>query len=78
MTIWENGKVREATPEEIKIMQEEPPVEYQIEALKQNLADTDYKAIKYAEGLLTDEEYAETKSLRQQWREEINQLEKEK
>ena len=77
MTIWENGKVREATPEEIKIIQEAPPVEYQIEQLKQNLADTDYVAIKYAEGLISDEEYAETKALRQQWREEINRLESE-
>jgi len=45
--------------------------------LKQKLASTDYKAIKYAEGELVDEEYAETKAQRKQWREEINRLQGE-
>lgn len=43
--------------------------------LKANLTATDYKAIKYAEGEITAEEYAETKEQRRAWREEINQLE---
>ena len=47
-----------------------------IAELKQCLFNTDYKAIKYAEGLMTDEEYAETKAQRQAWRDEINKLEK--
>ena len=47
----------------------------QIQELKGKLAETDYKAIKYAEGLLTEEEYAETKAQRQAWRDEINALE---
>ncbi len=42
--------------------------------LKKLLADSDYKAIKFAEGLLSVEEYAETKTLRQSWREELNKL----
>lgn len=46
-------------------------------ALKQKLQQTDYKAIKYSEGWLTEEEYAETKAERQRIREEINRLEQE-
>lgn len=45
--------------------------------LKTKLAGTDYKAIKYAEGWLTDEEYAPIKIKRQAIREEINKLERE-
>ena len=45
--------------------------------LKQKLQDTDYKAIKYSEGELSAEEYAETKAQRRAWREEINKLEEE-
>ena len=49
----------------------------QITLLKRNLSATDYQAIKYAEGELTAEEYAETKVKRKEWRAEINILEKE-
>ena len=45
-----------------------------ISALKARLAKTDYQAIKYAEGWLTDEEYAPIKAQRQVWRDEINRL----
>ena len=48
-----------------------------IAELKQKLQDTDYKAIKYSEGELSAEEYAETKAQRRAWREEINKLEEE-
>ena len=47
----------------------------EISELKKNLFDTDYKAIKYAEGLLTDEEYVEIKVQRELWRKRINELE---
>ena len=47
----------------------------QIKALMMLLKKTDYKAIKYAEGELTDEEYAETLAQRREWRAEINALE---
>ena len=47
----------------------------QINELKAKLADTDYKAIKYAEGWYSDEEYAEEKALRESWREQIRELE---
>lgn len=49
----------------------------QIAALKKNLINTDYQAIKYAEGLLTEEQYAPIKAQRQSWRDEINELENE-
>ena len=47
----------------------------QINQLKQKLVDTDYRAIKFAEGELTAEEYNETKQQRKKWRKEINLLE---
>ena len=75
MKIYDNGIIREATAEEIAQLQ--PTVEQQIAGLKQNLADTDYKAIKYAEGLISEQEYAEIKAQRQAWRDEINRLELE-
>lgn len=50
---------------------------YKIIELKRKLRETDYKAIKYAEGELSAEEYAETKAQRRAWRAEINQLEAE-
>lgn len=64
-----------------QIVQDVPDVEItitpeqEIEILKQKLKDTDYKAIKYAEGQLTEEEYASTKAERQRWRDRINELE---
>lgn len=45
-----------------------------IEELKQLLSDTDYQAIKYAEGWISDEDYAPIKEQRQEWRNEINEL----
>ena len=50
-------------------------INIEISELKKKLFDTDYKAIKYSEGLLTDKEYAEVKAQRQAWRDEINRLE---
>lgn len=51
--------------------------EEEIEMLKRKLSDTDYKAIKYAEGQLTEEEYGPIKQERQSWRNRINELELE-
>ena len=48
-----------------------------IDVLKLQLQQSDYKAIKYAEGLLTEEEYAPIKAERQAMRDEINRLEAE-
>ena len=71
-----NGIVREMTAEEIVEMTalEQTPAQ-RIEMLKAELAYTDYKAIKYAEGWLTDAEYAPIKAARQAIRDEINALE---
>ena len=60
----------EETPEsEIK--------EIRVWELKRFLADSDYKAIKYAEGQITEEEFAPIRTQRQAWRDEINELEKQ-
>ena len=46
-----------------------------ISELKTLLKDSDYKAIKYAEGAISESEYTITKAERQAWRDEINTLE---
>ena len=43
--------------------------------LKRKLAATDYKAVKHAEGLISDENYAGIKEEREKWRERIRELE---
>ena len=48
--------------------------EREIRALKRKLAETDYRAIKYAEGVLSEEEYAPDKAQRQAWRDRIGEL----
>lgn len=52
-------------------------VTHKIVKLKRLLRETDYLAIKFAEGCLTAEEFEPTKKARQEWRNEINVLEKE-
>lgn len=47
-----------------------------IEELKALLKESDYRAIKYAEGLYTEEEYEPYKVQRKAYRDEINELEK--
>lgn len=47
----------------------------EIATLKKALSDTDYKAIKYAEGQISEEEYASVKAERQGYRDRINELE---
>lgn len=47
----------------------------QVFALKGQLRATDYKAIKFAEGQLTEEEYASVREERQKIRDQINELE---
>lgn len=75
MIINTDGVSREMTAQEIAELQ--PTVEQKIATLKLQLQESDYKAIKYAEGFISDEEYAEIKALRQSWRDEINRLESE-
>ena len=47
----------------------------EIRELKNKLMESDYKAIKYAEGQMTEQEYAPIKAERQSWRDRINFLE---
>ena len=77
MRTLENGIYRDMTYEEIAELEKANTPEMKIAQLKQNLLDTDYKAIKFAEGLISDEDYAPIKKQRQQWRNEINLLELE-
>lgn len=46
-----------------------------IQELKSLLNKTDYQAIKYAEGFISEEDYAPIKAQRQKYRDEINKLE---
>ena len=55
--------------------QKNEELRFQIYDLKAQLAATDYKTLKYAEGELTEEEYAETKEYRKGLRVRINELE---
>ena len=49
----------------------------EINALKQLLSNPDYKALKHDDGVISDEEYAETRELRKSYREKINKYEEE-
>ena len=53
---------------------ERPGPELTVEDLKAELAATDYKALKYMEGWLSEEEYAPIKAERQVLRDRINEL----
>lgn len=77
---WVDGELVERVKPQSEIDEEEEAarqaaIAEEISALKANLSGTDYKAIKYAEGWITAEEYAETKAQRQAWRDRINELE---
>ena len=63
-----NGEFKEEPYGEI-------PAYIQIDVLKNNLRKTDYQAIKFAEGQITEEEFAPIRTQRQLWRDEINRLE---
>lgn len=52
-------------------------IESEIAGLKQILTSTDYKALKFAEGQISEKDYAETKQQRQALRDRINELEAE-
>lgn len=53
----------------------EEVIVYNIETCKAQLASTDYQCLKYAEGELTEDEYAPIRELRKQLRKQINELE---
>lgn len=53
-------------------------IDAEIAELMALLFESDYKAIKFAEGWITPAEYEEIKAQRQAWRDRINELEAEK
>lgn len=74
MRICENGIYRDMLPEEF-VAEPEKSVEEQITELKSELEASDYKAIKFTEGWISEEEYAPIKAERQVLRDKINALE---
>ena len=50
-------------------------IQRKISEAKAKLSQTDYQAIKYFEGFISDTDYAPMKAQRQAWRDEINELE---
>lgn len=48
-----------------------------ISKLKQKLRETDYKVLKYIDGLIPEDEYIVIKGQRQGWRNEIRRLEEQ-
>lgn len=69
----DDRKVQMIPPDENEIAKQQ--AQARIAELKAYLAKTDYQAIKYAEGELSAEDYAEMKTQRAAWRKEINKLE---
>jgi hypothetical protein len=51
------------------------PYRQKINELKRKLSATDYKAIKYAEGLISEEDYAPIKAERESYRVQIRENE---
>lgn len=48
----------------------------EIAEMKQKLRETDYQAIKFAEGVFSEEDFAPVRAERQSWRDRINELER--
>ena len=74
----ENGKfgIKRRTPTEEELAKDIiSNRNKEINELKAKLAQTDYQAIKFAEGWITADDYAPTKALRNSWRARINELE---
>lgn len=67
-TVEINGKTYCTT------MRTREEMEAEIRGLQQLLAATDYKALKHADGALTDEEYEPTRTQRAEYRQQINDL----
>jgi hypothetical protein len=74
MRVFDDGIYRDATAEEMAELTVVLPHD-EINELKEFLEASDYKAIKYAEGVMTEEEYAPIRAQRQVWRDRINELE---
>lgn len=76
-----DGQIVERSEEELEeerggqAKRTEQEILHKIDLLKQKLQETDYQAIKFAEGWLSEEEFSPIKAYRQSLRDEINQLE---
>lgn len=70
-----NGSVYEEPVQPTEEELEKIKLQEQMTTLKQDLSNTDYQAIKYAEGWFTDEEYSPIKAMRENIREKIRDLE---
>ena len=68
----ENLQLSAEQEKNISIME----ITVQINALKEQLAETDYKALKFIDGEFTEEEYAPIREERKNYRIKINELEK--
>ena len=71
--IFDNGEYRIVDIADSRPTREN--VYAEIEQCKAQLASTDYQCLKYAEGELTEDEYAPVRELRKQLRKQINALE---
>ena len=73
----ENGEfmIKRRTPSEAETKADSiASINQQIRELQSKLAATDYQALKYSEGWITEKDYTEIKANRQSWRDTINQL----
>ena len=73
----ENGEfvIKRRTPSEAETKADTvASINRQIRELQDKLAATDYQALKYSEGWITEKDYTEIKATRQSWRDIINQL----
>ncbi len=77
MKRWINGEIVDVPDNAEPVIDTLSMIETEIEELKLRLKESDYQAIKYAEGLISEEDYAKTKAKRQKWRDRINELEGE-
>ena len=73
-TIEDRGEYYEVV--EIPAPTQEELNAIEVERLKAELSATDYKCLKYIDGALSEEEYAEVRAYRAELREKINALEK--
>lgn len=74
---WDDGKIvpYTKTKEDLKLKAREE-IQKEIGELKALLSSTDYKAIKYAEGEMSETDFSPIREQRREWRNQINELEK--
>lgn len=75
----ENNATIEDKGEYYEVVEIKPPTQeelnaIEVERLKSELESTDYKCLKYVDGALSEEEYAEVKAYRAELRAKINEL----